>query len=168
MSRFNAKLQGFFVSDEEWAPYQKAEDYSKLTFGESLSKITRPEFTIICLEGIQDELDHKPIPNKSRGRGRPTSPVGILAQRMEVHPDSVRRWTDLREVQASDHNATRLAEMAFKYRPQKLAKILRADIDRRRMAMDIWLKDVDANKPVSPYVENKNDKNQRCMQAGRR
>ena len=92
-------------------------DYSELGFGESLSKISRHELATLCLKGIQDELDHKPIPNKSRGRGRPPSPVGVLAQRMKVHPDSVRRWMDLGEIQASDYNATRLAEMAFKYSP---------------------------------------------------
>ncbi|GAF85648.1 unnamed protein product, partial [marine sediment metagenome] len=75
-------------------------DYSELGFGESLSKIARHELATLCLKGIQDELDREPILNKPMGRGRPPSPVGVLAQRMEVHPDSVRRWMDLREIQA--------------------------------------------------------------------
>ena len=130
--------------------------YSELVFGESLSKVCRHEIAMLVLEEIRLELNRKPAPNKSKGRGRPTSPVGILAQRMEVHPDSVRRWTDIREVQASDYNATKLAEMAYKYSPQKLAKILRADINRRREAMDSWLRQADSKYHASPYALNGN------------
>lgn len=128
--------------------------YSELGFGESLSKVARHELAILCLEGIRLELSRKPIPNKSRGRGRPTSPLGVLAKLMDVSPDSVRRWTNLREIQASDFNATRLAEMAYAFDRVGVEKILSGDIARHRETMDKWLKEAESNYGVSPYFKN--------------
>ena len=128
--------------------------YSELGFGESLSKLCRHELCILVLEEIRLELSREPIPNKSRGRGRPKSPIGVLAQRMSVHNDSVRRWANIQEVQASDFNSEKLAIMAFKYSPEKVAKILMEDLDRRRMAMERWLKEADSKYRASPYAEN--------------
>ena len=127
---------------------------NSLTFGESLSKVARHELAALCLRAIGDELSRKPIPNKSRGRGRPPSPIGVLALRMEVHPDSVRRWMDLREIQASDYNSEKLATMAVKFSPEEVARILQEDLDRYRETMAGWLKRVAPNKTVSPCVEN--------------
>lgn len=128
--------------------------YSELGFGEALSKVARHELAILCLEGIRLELSNRPIRVKSRGRGRPPSPIGILALRMGVHPDSVRRWTALREVQASDYNSEKLAIMAYKYSPEGVARILRKDVGRYRETMEAWLRQAEANYAVSPYPIN--------------
>lgn len=130
---------------------------NSLTFGESLSKIARHELAALCLRALGDELSRKPIPNKSRGRGRPPSLIGVLALRMEVHPDSVRRWMDLREIQASDYNSEKLAVMAVKFSPGGVARILQEDLDRYRETMAGWLKRVAPNNTVSPYAENTED-----------
>ena len=127
---------------------------STLAFGESLSKVARHELAALCLRAIGEELSHKPIPTKSKGRGRPPSPVGVLAQRMEVHPDSVRRWMDLKEVQASDHNSEKLAKMAYRYSPEGVAQILKDDIERYKTTMEDWLKKAESNYGASPYVKN--------------
>lgn len=126
----------------------------ELGFGESLSKIGRHELAILVLEGIRLELSREPKHNRSRGKGRPYSPIGILALRMGVHRHSVRRWTDIREVQASDYNAERLAIMAYEFDPPALAKILRADLDRRQMAMDSWLNEIRSDYGLSPCIVN--------------
>ena len=128
--------------------------YSELGFGESLSKIARHELALLCLKAVRDELDHKPIQNKSRGRGRPKSQIGVLALRMGVHPDSVKRWMRLKEVQASDMNTEKLATMAFKYSPEKVVQILKEDIARRQETMDVWLTETEASNPIRPYAEN--------------
>ncbi len=133
--------------------YMPIRDYS-LSLGESLTKFGRHKLCLLCLEAIGDELNRTPIPNKSRGRGRPPSPVGVLAQRMEVHPDSVRRWMDLREIQASDYNSEKLAVMAVKFNPEEVSRILREDLDRYRETMEGWLKRIVPNNTVSPCVEN--------------
>lgn len=128
--------------------------HSELGFGESLSKLARHELAILCLEGLRLELSREPLSNKSRGRGRPTSAIGVLAQRMAVHYDSVRRWTNIQEVQSSDYNAERLAEIAYHYNPKKVERILSEDISRRRETMDKWLREAESNYSVNPYVEN--------------
>lgn len=120
--------------------------YSALSFGESLSKIARHKIALLCIQAIRDELDHNPMRGKGRGRGRPHSSMGILAIKMAVHIDSVKRWMDLGEIQASDYNATRLAEMAFKYSPEGVVQILQEDIARRRETMDGWLKEAEARE----------------------
>ncbi len=121
---------------------------NSLTFGESLSKVARHELAALCLRAIGDELNRKPIPNKSRGRGRPPSPISVLALRMEVHPDSVRRWMDLREIQASDYNSEKLARFALTYNREETVKILRHDLERHREAIEGWVRRMD------PVVEN--------------
>lgn len=128
--------------------------YSELGFGESLSKFARHQLALVCLEAIRDELDQNLLMSKRRGRGRPTSPMGILSIEMNVHIDSVKRWTNLKEIQANDYNAERLAKRAFKYNPQEVVRILQADIARRREIMDKWLKEAESNYGVSPYVKN--------------
>ena len=128
-------------------------DYS-LCLGESLTKFGRHKLCLVCLEAIGDELNSTPMSNKLKGRGRPLSPVGVLAQRMEVHPDSVRRWMDLREIQASDHNSEKLAAMAIEFNPEAVARILREELTRYRETMEGWLKRVAPNNTVSPCVEN--------------
>ena len=142
------------VSDMTDLPRKGLPQYSELGFGESLSKVARHELAILCLEGIRLELSRKPIPNKSKGRGRPPSPVGVLAQRMEVHPDSVRRWMDLREIQASDYNSEKLAVMAVKFNLEGVTRILQEDLDRYQETMAGWLKRAASNNTVSPYAEN--------------
>ncbi len=128
--------------------------YSEMRFGESLSKVARHQLALLCLGAIRDELDRKPVRGKSRGRGRPPSPVGILAHRMRVHPDSVKRWTSLKEVQASDRNAEKLAEMAFWYSPEGVAQILREDMERYGAIMEGWLSRAEANYGASLYGLN--------------
>ena len=128
--------------------------YSELGFGESLSKVARHQLTLLCLRGIEQEYRNKPIPNKSRGCGRPTSPMGILAKLMGVSPDSVRRWMDLKEVQASDHNSEKLAEMAYRYSPEGVAQILKDDIEQYKTTMEAWLKKAEAKYSASPHVKN--------------
>lgn len=129
-------------------------DYSELSFGESLSKVARHQLACLCIKSIRDELGHNPKRGKGKGRGRPHSPMGILAIKMAVHIDSVKRWMDLEEIQASDYNATRLAEMAFKYSPEGVVRILQEDIARRRETMNKWLTEAQSNNPASPYMVN--------------
>ena len=80
--------------------------------------------------------------------------MGILSIRMNVHIDSVKRWTNLKEIQANDYNAERLAKMAYAFDPAGVAQILQADIARRREIMDKWLLEAESNYGVSPYVKN--------------
>ena len=128
--------------------------YSELGFGESLSKFARHQLALVCLKAIRDELDQNLLMSKRRGRGRPTSPMGILSIRMNVHIDSVKRWTNLKEIQANDYNAERLAKMVYAFDPAGVAQILQEDIERRRETMDEWLKEAESNYGVSPYVKN--------------
>ena len=142
------------VSDMSYLSSKGLPTYSDLGFGESLTKFGRHKLCLLCLEAIRDELSRKPIPNKSRGRGRPLSPASILAMRMKVHPDSIRRWTNLREAQASDGNTEKLAAMAVKFSPEGVTRILREDLDRYRETMEGWLNRVAPNKSIHLRDEN--------------
>lgn len=127
-------------------------DYSGLSFGEGLSRIARHELTLLCINCIHKELN--PSDGKKRRRGRPTSPMGTLAIKLGVHTDSVKRWMDISQAQACDFNTTRLAEIAYRYDPEGVVRIIREDLARRKRTIDAWFKEIEANYPAPPYVEN--------------
>lgn len=130
-------------------------DYSALSFGEGLSRIARHEITLLCIKCIHKELSKNPKRGKGRGRGRPHSAMGLLAIRMGVHIDTIKRWADISQPQACDFNTTKLAEIAYKCDPQRLVRIINQDLDRRQKTIEKWFKEVESNYPAPPYVVNR-------------
>lgn len=109
-----------------------------LGLGEVLSKSVRHELCVLCLAAIQRELNKKEEPPR-RGRGRPQSAATVLAARVGVTYDSIKRWTDLSKIQSCDSNATKLAQAAFEYDPEETIKILRVGVERHREAVEGWI-----------------------------
>lgn len=131
------------MSDPNIAP-MGLQVYS-LSFGEAISKGGRHLLCILCLESIEKDLigaSDSDSP-KGRGRGRPRSPATILAIKIGVSYDTVNRWRDPDSIQACDINGRRLAEVAYGYDPSETVKILRADVESHRLAIEGWVRQVD-------------------------
>ncbi|MBA7697393.1 hypothetical protein ES703_106058 [subsurface metagenome] len=115
-------------------------DYS-LSLGEVLSKPSRHELCLLCLRGIEKPLNKKED-NPRRGRGRPQSPATVLAVKIGVSYDTIMRWRNPSAIQACDVNAVKLAEVAYGYDPSETIKILRADVECHRLAIESWVRTV--------------------------
>ena len=113
---------------------------NSLSLGEALSKFGRHKLCVICLESIEKEREKGDNPrSEGRGRGRPQSPAAILAIRIGVSYDTIARWRDPSAIQASDRNSEILARFAYEYNPHETIKILRADVESRRAAIETWI-----------------------------
>lgn len=128
-------------------------DDNSPSLGECLSKYARHHLCLICLEGIREEFQDKPMSHKSRGR--PVSTEYLLATTLSVSRKTVKRWATSPDVdhniQSCDSNAERLAELAYRYDPEKTTKILREDLMTYQKVVESWLDDSEAKYGTGPY-----------------
>ena len=67
------------------------------------------------------------------------SGVTLLSTLMGVSRKSVGRWVG-GEMQSCNDNASRLLELASNYIPGKLEKVLREDLERHRVEVEVYLR----------------------------
>jgi hypothetical protein len=115
----------------------------KPALGTFLSKETRNKLTTLCLQSISKTKQPKPLGNIIR-QGRPEGPEAVLAEMIGVRQKTVHRWVDPSQIQATDSNTEKLAEIAYKYSPVETAKLLRSEVHAYTLTVDLWL-DIMAN-----------------------
>ncbi|GAF89662.1 unnamed protein product, partial [marine sediment metagenome] len=69
----------------------------------------------------------------------PISGVTLLSTLMGVSRKSVGRWLG-GEMQSCNDNAARLLELASEFIPENLEKVLRADLERHRVEVKVYLR----------------------------
>ena len=106
--------------------------------GEFLGKKTRNRLALICLKAIDANKENY-LDSKVGKIGRPISSETILAGVIGVSAKTVNRWMDEQEIQASDLNAERLAELAYNYFPKDVEIILRSEAEEHLSLVESWL-----------------------------
>jgi len=110
-----------------------------VTLGTVISINTRHRLCVLCLREIEKNLISTSESDSPKRRGRPQSASTILANRVGVTYDTIRRWADLEKIQSCDVNAEKLARIAHIYNPEETNRILRQDIELRRMVVEDWI-----------------------------
>jgi len=65
--------------------------------------------------------------------------ASLLAIKIGVSYDTVKRWQDPNAIQSCDSNAERLAQIAYTYNPEETIEILKEDLELRRAAIETWI-----------------------------
>ena len=112
---------------------------NSVTLGTVISINTRHLLCVLCLREIEKNRISTSESDSPKRRGRPQSASTILANRVGVTYDTIRRWADLEKIQSCDVNAEKLARIAHIYNPEETNRILRQDIELRRMVVEDWI-----------------------------
>ena len=108
---------------------------------EFFSRPARKEITEdLCRVLLKKHLMDRDMGVGHNSRGRPPrSGVTLLSTLMRVSRKSVGRWLG-GEMQSCNENASRLLELASNYIPEKFEKVLREDLERHRVEVEVYLR----------------------------